>query len=119
MSPGLVVGTIGGLLLAHAAFSTIQYRSVLKITEDEFIGPPANVLFELLIGFALCFWASLTVPGRFISILLDSEENSISSFVEDTRVYFQIGLQSLAEERGGVKLFSLNEVCGDMVEEVE
>ncbi|KAL4196665.1 hypothetical protein AMTRI_Chr04g247340 [Amborella trichopoda] len=75
MSPGLVVGTIGGLLLAHAAFSTIQYRSVLKITEDEFIGPPANVLFELLIGFALCFWASLTVPGRFISILLDSEEN--------------------------------------------
>uniref|UniRef100_A0A7N0R996 Membrane magnesium transporter n=1 Tax=Kalanchoe fedtschenkoi TaxID=63787 RepID=A0A7N0R996_KALFE len=75
MGAGFVVGVLGGLVLAHAAYSTIHYRGLLKIMEEEFSGPPMNVVLELIIGLALCTWAALAVPGKFLSINLDSEEN--------------------------------------------
>ncbi|GAB4856659.1 hypothetical protein Ancab_014573 [Ancistrocladus abbreviatus] len=75
MSLGFTVGVIGVLFLAHAAYSTIQYRGLLKITEEEFSGPPMNVIFELILGLLLCMYAGLTVPGKFQSIHPDSEEN--------------------------------------------
>lgn len=34
-----------------------------------------QVVIELLVGFVLCMWAGLTVPGKFLSILPYSEEN--------------------------------------------
>lgn len=34
-----------------------------------------QVVIELVIGFLLCFWAALTVPGKFLSIHPHSEEN--------------------------------------------
>ncbi|MQM14231.1 hypothetical protein Taro_047164 [Colocasia esculenta] len=102
MGATFVVGILGGLLLAHAAYSTIQCnisirlllslfdaavcskimlfsanRGVLKIVEEEFSGPPLNVVLELLVGLALSVWAGLYVPGRFVSILPDSEDNRI------------------------------------------
>ncbi|KAK9289811.1 hypothetical protein L1049_007971 [Liquidambar formosana] len=79
MGLGFVVGVFGVLILAHAAYSTIQYRGLLKIMEEEFSGPPINVVAELLLGLALCMWAALTVPGKFLSIHPDSEENRIVS----------------------------------------
>ncbi|KAK9288379.1 hypothetical protein L1049_016833 [Liquidambar formosana] len=79
MGLGFVVGVFGVLILAHAAYSTIQYRGLLKIMEEEFSGPPMNVVAELLLGLALCMWAALTVPGKFLSIHPDSEENRIVS----------------------------------------
>lgn len=79
MGLGLVVGLLGGLLLAHAAYSTVQYRGMLKIMEEEFSGPPLNVAVELLLGLGLCMWAGLTFPGKFHSIHPDSEENRIVS----------------------------------------
>ncbi|CAL5419894.1 unnamed protein product [Camellia sinensis] len=75
MGLGFVVGVLGVLILSHSAYSTIQYRSLLKITEDEFSGPPINVVGELILGLVMCMWAALIVPGKFLSILLDSEEN--------------------------------------------
>uniref|UniRef100_A0A7N1A6C2 Membrane magnesium transporter n=1 Tax=Kalanchoe fedtschenkoi TaxID=63787 RepID=A0A7N1A6C2_KALFE len=75
MGAGFVVGVLGGLVIAHAAYSTIHYRGLLKITEEEFSGPPMNVVLELVAGLALCTYAALTVPGRFLSINLDSDEN--------------------------------------------
>ncbi|GMP81886.1 hypothetical protein CsSME_00036436 [Camellia sinensis var. sinensis] len=48
MGLGFVVGVLGVLILSHAAYSTIQYRSLLKITEEEFSGPPMNVVVELI-----------------------------------------------------------------------
>ncbi|KAB1223667.1 Membrane magnesium transporter [Morella rubra] len=83
MGLGFVVGVFGVVILAHAAYSTIQYRGLLKIMEEEFSGPPMNVVFELLLGFVFCIWAALTVPGKFLSIHPDSEENRyccLSSF---------------------------------------
>ncbi|KAL3531966.1 hypothetical protein ACH5RR_005487 [Cinchona calisaya] len=77
MGLGFVVGVIGVLILSHAAYSTIQYRALLKITEEEFSGPPMNVVLELIIGLVLCMWAVLTVPGKFQSILLHSDENRV------------------------------------------
>ncbi|XP_058089545.1 membrane magnesium transporter isoform X2 [Magnolia sinica] len=79
MSVGFLIGGLGGLLLAHAAYATVQYRGMLKIVEEEFSGPPINVVLELILGLAFCMWAALTVPGKFLSILPDSEENRIVS----------------------------------------
>ncbi|KAJ6381743.1 hypothetical protein OIU77_030420 [Salix suchowensis] len=77
-SVGFVIGLIGVLILSHAAYSTSQYRGLLKITEDEFSGPPFNVVVELIVGLVLCMWAALTVPGDFLSIHPHSDENSLN-----------------------------------------
>ncbi|KAF3959167.1 hypothetical protein CMV_016001 [Castanea mollissima] len=79
MALGFAVGLFGVLILFHAAYSTIQYRGLLKIMEEEFSGPPMNVVAELLLGLVFCIWAALTVPGKFLSIQPYSEENRIVS----------------------------------------
>ncbi|XP_031491343.1 membrane magnesium transporter [Nymphaea colorata] len=79
MAFSFVVGVIGGLLLMHAAYSTIQYRAVLKITEEKFSAPPFNVFLEVITGLSLCLWAGLAVPGKFLSILTVSEDNRLAS----------------------------------------
>ncbi|XP_004497530.1 membrane magnesium transporter [Cicer arietinum] len=79
MGLGFGVGFLGVLILFHAAYSTIQYRALLKITEEEFSGSPFSVVIELSLGLLLCTWAALTVPGKFLCILPDSEENRIVS----------------------------------------
>ncbi|XP_051131022.1 membrane magnesium transporter [Andrographis paniculata] len=79
MGAGFIVGVVGVLILSHAAYSTIQYRSLLKITEEVFSGPPINVVIELIAGLVLCMWAALTVPGKFLSILPHSDENRVVS----------------------------------------
>ncbi|XP_021897313.1 membrane magnesium transporter [Carica papaya] len=50
MGLGFIVGVLGVLILSHAAYSTIQYRGLLKIMEEEFSGPPTNVVLELIMG---------------------------------------------------------------------
>ncbi|OMO72476.1 Magnesium transporter [Corchorus capsularis] len=47
--------------------------------EEEFRGPPIDVVLELVLGFIFCIWAALTVFGKFLSIHPDSEENRIVS----------------------------------------
>ncbi|KAG8374224.1 hypothetical protein BUALT_Bualt11G0108800 [Buddleja alternifolia] len=79
MGSGFFVGIIGVLILSHAAYSTIQYRNLLKITEEEFSGVPINVVMELIAGLVFCMWAALTVPGKFLSILPHSDENRVVS----------------------------------------
>ncbi|XP_054802760.1 membrane magnesium transporter [Prosopis cineraria] len=79
MGLGFGIGVLGVLILFHAAYATIQYRGLLKITEEEFSGPPMNVVVELFLGLVLCMWAALAVPGMFLSIHPDSEENRIVS----------------------------------------
>ncbi|KAA8518723.1 hypothetical protein F0562_016503 [Nyssa sinensis] len=79
MGVGFVVGVLGVLILSHAAYSTVQYRALLKITEEEFSGPPMNVVVESILCLIFCLWAALTVPGKFLSIQPDSEENRIVS----------------------------------------
>ncbi|CAL5207256.1 unnamed protein product [Lathyrus oleraceus] len=79
MGLGFAIGFVGVLILFHAAYSTIQYRALLKITEEEFSGSPLSVVFELSLGLLLCTWAALTVPGKFLCIHPDSEENRIVS----------------------------------------
>ncbi|CAN6446754.1 unnamed protein product [Victoria cruziana] len=78
MTFSFAIGVIGGLLLIHAAYSTIQYRAVLKITEEKF-SSPFNVLLEVIMALSLCLWAGLAVPGKFLSILTDSEDNRLAS----------------------------------------
>ncbi|KAI3822516.1 hypothetical protein L1987_10106 [Smallanthus sonchifolius] len=79
MTVSFAVGILSVLMLLHAAYSTIQYRALLKITEDEFTGPPYEVLVELILVMILSLFAGLTVPGDFKSILPDSDENRVVS----------------------------------------
>lgn len=83
MALDFLIGALGLLVLGHAAFSTIQYRGVLKVREEEFIRPPFQVLVEIVVSLALCFWAALRVPGRLLPILPDSEENRIIHLSEN------------------------------------
>ncbi|CAI0547333.1 unnamed protein product [Linum tenue] len=83
MGLGFTVGVIGVLILGHAAYSTIQYRSLLKIMEEEFSGPPLDVVLELLVGLLCCMWAALTVPGKFLSVHPHSDENRVVSLPEN------------------------------------
>ncbi|XP_011018738.1 PREDICTED: membrane magnesium transporter [Populus euphratica] len=82
-SVGFVIGLVGVLILSHAAYSTSQYRGLLKITEDEFSGPPFSVVVELIVGLVLCMWAALTVPGNFLSIHPHSDENRMVSLPDN------------------------------------
>ncbi|CAH9115552.1 unnamed protein product [Cuscuta europaea] len=77
MNIGFLVGTFGVLFLPHAAYYTIQYKALLKITQEEFSGPPFDVVIKLIIGLLLCMWAALTVPGKFLSIHPQSDENRL------------------------------------------
>ncbi|KAJ6968610.1 hypothetical protein NC653_036559 [Populus alba x Populus x berolinensis] len=77
-SVGFVIGFVGVLILSHAAYSTTQYEGLLKITEDEFSGPPFNVVVELIVGLVLCTWAAITVPGIFLSIHPNSDDNRVA-----------------------------------------
>lgn len=79
MGLGFVMGVLGSFALAHAAYSTIQYRGLLKIMEEDFKGPPMNVIVELVLGFSFCMWAALSVQGKFLSIHPDSDENRVVS----------------------------------------
>ncbi|KAM1037611.1 hypothetical protein ACFX15_031788 [Malus domestica] len=83
MSLGFVVGILGVVILSHAAYSTVQYRGLLKIMEEQFSGPPLTVVAELLLGLVFCMWAALTVPGTFLSIHPYSEENRIVSLPDN------------------------------------
>ncbi|KAL8154299.1 hypothetical protein V2J09_012059 [Rumex salicifolius] len=83
MGSGLIIGILGLLFLSHAAYSTIQYRGLLKIMEEEFSGPPMTVVLELILGFMLCMYAGLSVPGKFLAINPDSEENRIISLPDN------------------------------------
>ncbi|XP_042519412.1 membrane magnesium transporter [Macadamia integrifolia] len=83
MRIGFLIGMIGLAILGHAAYSTIQYRGLLKILEEEFSGPPMNVVVELLLGLVFCMFAALSVPGEFLSILPDSDENRIVSLPDN------------------------------------
>ncbi|KAK6126211.1 hypothetical protein DH2020_040054 [Rehmannia glutinosa] len=77
MCLGFAGGVLGVLILSHAAYSTIQYRYLLKITDEQFSGPPVNVVLELIAGMVFCTLAALIVPGKFLSILPHSDENRV------------------------------------------
>ncbi|CAO2834701.1 unnamed protein product [Amaranthus hypochondriacus] len=106
MGFGLTIGVLGVLILSHAAYSTIQYRGLLKITEDEFNGAPMNVVVELILGFLLCMYAGLTVPGNFQSIHPASKENRIVSLSEnlDFMIFNHRGRVALSDSNMKLKL---------------
>ncbi|CAM6125641.1 unnamed protein product [Calypogeia fissa] len=54
-------------------------RGVLKLTGEEFSLARARVLAEVCLSVVLCFWAALSVPGTFLPILPDSNENRVVS----------------------------------------
>ncbi|KAG0485729.1 hypothetical protein HPP92_009586 [Vanilla planifolia] len=111
MGVGFVVGVLGGLVLAHAAYATIQYRGMLKIMEEEFSGPPTNVVIELLLGLVLCVVAGLAVPGKFCSIPPDAEENRVVSLPTnlDFMIFNHRAFEKVDDVSQGSSIFVNNE----------
>ncbi|XP_024376848.1 membrane magnesium transporter [Physcomitrium patens] len=72
------IGVVGALLLMHSAVSTIEYRSALKIREEDFTYPPIQVVVEVAVSLLLFLWAALKVPGSFLPILPDAEANRVT-----------------------------------------
>eukprot|EP00252_Welwitschia_mirabilis_P015484 TRINITY_DN34035_c0_g1_i1.p1 TRINITY_DN34035_c0_g1~~TRINITY_DN34035_c0_g1_i1.p1 ORF type:complete len:113 (+),score=16.48 TRINITY_DN34035_c0_g1_i1:221-559(+) len=83
MNIDFLIGVLGGIVLAYAAYYTIQYRALLKIQEQQFSGPPVEVVFQLLVGLGFCLWAALRVPGNYLPILSQSKENRLVRLPEN------------------------------------
>uniref|UniRef100_A0A1J3JXX4 Membrane magnesium transporter n=2 Tax=Noccaea caerulescens TaxID=107243 RepID=A0A1J3JXX4_NOCCA len=105
MNFGFVMGVSGIMILSHAAYSTIQYRGVLKIMEEEFYGPPMNVVLELILGLAACMWAALTLPRNFSSIHPVTDQNS--SMYWEPELELESESESEAEAEVDSELISL------------
>eukprot|EP00250_Pteridium_aquilinum_P006780 c16623_g1_i1 orf=180-506(+) len=83
MGVDFLIGFVGLVVLGHAALSTVQYRGVLKVRDEEFNWPPFQVLIEVCISLILCFWAALKVPGQFLPILPDLDGDRLTHLSEN------------------------------------
>eukprot|EP00959_Pyramimonas_sp_CCMP1952_P002261 46969-Pyramimonas_sp.AAC.1 len=63
-----ILATVGFLVLLHAAYQTIEYRTHLKLHDQEFDYPPLTVLLEVAGGFLLCLWGGLVMSGEPLPI---------------------------------------------------
>lgn len=52
----------------------------MKIRDEEFTFPSAQVVFEVALSLVLCLWAALKIPGSFLPILSDAKENRVTMF---------------------------------------
>jgi len=57
--------TAGLALFLYAAWTTLSYRDMLKLTQQEFEGVPLLVKAEVLIASVVCMWGSLQISGNF------------------------------------------------------
>ncbi|KAI5084681.1 hypothetical protein GOP47_0000850 [Adiantum capillus-veneris] len=58
-------------------------RGILKVRDEEFLWPPFQVVTEICVSLALCFWAALRVPGQFLPILPDLEGDRLTHLSEN------------------------------------
>mmetsp|Transcript_30537 Transcript_30537/g.47840 ORF Transcript_30537/g.47840 Transcript_30537/m.47840 type:complete len:124 (+) Transcript_30537:347-718(+) len=58
--PFRLIAFLGILLLAHAAYSTVQYRKYLRMVGQDFVDSPIDIYIECLIA---CFLSLIGVLG--------------------------------------------------------
>jgi hypothetical protein len=66
---------LGMIVLLHAAYSNLHYRSILSSSTLDVLqyginpaSPPIDVVIEVLIGFSLCLMATLIGSGPFTKV---------------------------------------------------
>jgi hypothetical protein len=67
---------LGIVVLLHAAYSNLHYRSILSSSTLDLLqyginptSPPIDVVLEVLIGFSLCLVATLIGSGPFTKVI--------------------------------------------------
>ncbi|KAL0042968.1 hypothetical protein WJX79_005400 [Trebouxia sp. C0005] len=65
LSAGGAMIIFGLGLFMYAAWSALQYRDMLKLTQQEFASVPLLVKIEVLLAAVSCMWGSLQVSGEF------------------------------------------------------
>lgn len=65
LSAGAALVFLGLSLFIYAAYSTLRYRDMLKLTQQEFDTVPLLVQAEVLLASVVCIWGSLRISGDF------------------------------------------------------
>jgi len=63
-----ILFSVGLLSLLHAAYSAAQYRTYLRLTEQEFTSLPLDVVLQSLIGLFVTMYGILYMAGDFKEI---------------------------------------------------
>lgn len=67
---------VGLLAMAHAAYSAAQHRTYLRLTEQEFIGLPLDIMVQCFVGLLLTCYGVVHVAGSFREIRASAELDS-------------------------------------------
>ena len=72
-SVSFLLSTVGGVLMLHAAYSCLHYRSLLQDMDlieqhHEYPIPPMDVYIEVAVAFALILVGELTGIGKLQSV---------------------------------------------------
>ena len=60
--------TIGVLSLIHAGYSTIQYRTYLKLIEEDFANVPVDIMMQVLLSVGIAVFGIVRVAGELKDI---------------------------------------------------
>jgi len=55
--------SIGIISLAHAGYSAIQYRTYLKLIEDDFVAIPIDITIQVLFSLIIAIFGIIRVAG--------------------------------------------------------
>jgi hypothetical protein len=83
MSTGLIV--TGAVLLLHAAYSCLHYRSLVGELGDEMTIPPRDVMGEAAAGFLLLLVGQLMGSGQMVTVSVGDTRKSLAAPAYRTR----------------------------------
>ncbi|KAK3927082.1 Membrane magnesium transporter 1 [Frankliniella fusca] len=68
--------------LLHAAYSAAQHRAYLRITEQEFVGLPIDILIQGIVSLFVTMYGIMTLAGEFKEIrsTVDLESKTWETF---------------------------------------
>mmetsp|Transcript_103029 Transcript_103029/g.165989 ORF Transcript_103029/g.165989 Transcript_103029/m.165989 type:complete len:121 (+) Transcript_103029:129-491(+) len=62
---GVLLLIVGFAMLAHAGYSTIQYRKYLRMVDQDYKGSPFDIHIECAIGSLLCLFGCVSCADDF------------------------------------------------------
>ena len=65
---GRALVTFGIVSLIHAGYSAVQYKTYLKLTEEEFVTLPADVIIQVMLSLTLSVFGIVRVAGELRDI---------------------------------------------------
>ena len=65
---GRALVTIGITSLIHAGYSAVQYKTYLKLTEEEFVNLPGDIIIQVILSLTLAIFGIVRVAGELTDI---------------------------------------------------